>query len=81
MARRKRAPQDQPALDDEGPVVDIPEDEQWRIINQTGILDRVQEADRASRAASHEPITLVDEFFNTLLYAIPFSSLLFLMEM
>jgi hypothetical protein len=63
------------------PLIDIPEDEQWRIINQTGILNKLQENDRAESTVAPPEATLGDEIFNTLLYTIPLSTLLLIMEM
>jgi hypothetical protein len=65
----------------EEPLINIPEDEQWRIINRTGILDKLKEADQAKRVESDSPATFVDELFATLVYAVPFWSLLLVMEM
>jgi len=59
------------------PLIEIPEQEQWRIIKQTGILDAAKLQDQ--RVV--EEISLGDEIFNAVLLIIPFSSLLLLMEM
>ncbi len=59
------------------PLIEIPEQEQWRIIKQTGILDAAKLRDQ--RVV--EEISLGDEIFNAVLLIIPFSSLLLLMEM
>jgi hypothetical protein len=65
------------------PLVDISEEEQWRLINQSGVLKKVAAATQspATQPSVAEPSTLGDELFNTALYTIPVSSLLLLMEM
>jgi hypothetical protein len=87
MARKKagsntiseQLPSEAPALDlDQKPLIEIPEEEQWRIIKQTGILDAAQ---LQAQRVGEERITLGDEIFNAVLLIIPFSSLLLLMEM
>lgn len=70
----------------EKPLIEISEEEQWRIIKQTGILNTLEEREAAptSQIPSliiEEPTNLGDEIFNTTLLLIPFSSLLLLMEM
>lgn len=67
------------------PLIDITEDEQWRLINQSGILQNpalVQESRVESTVdVEDEEIYLCDEIFNSVMLIIPFSSLLLLMEM
>ena len=67
------------------PLIDITEDEQWRLINQSGILRNpalVQESRVESTVdVEDEENFLGDEIFNAVLLIIPFSSLLLLMEM
>ena len=67
------------------PLIDITEDEQWRLINQSGILQNPALV-QGSRVEStvdveEEEISLCDEIFNAVMLIIPFSSLLLLMEM
>jgi len=70
----------------EKPLIDISEEEQWRIINQTGILKSaaLQESpsnrDVSSMSAPDEITSLGDEIFNAMLLIIPFSSILLMME-
>jgi len=59
------------------PLIEISDEEQWRIIKQTGILDAAKLQDQ--RVV--EEISFGDEIFNAVLLIIPFSSLLLLMEM
>jgi hypothetical protein len=67
------------------PLIDITEDEQWRLINQSGILQNptlVQESRVESTVdVEEEEISLCDEIFNAVMLIMPFSSLLLLMEM
>lgn len=67
------------------PLIDITEDEQWRLISQSGILQNpalVQESRIQSTIdVEDEEIFLCDEIFNAITLIIPFSSLLLLMEM
>jgi hypothetical protein len=70
------------------PLIDVTEDEQWRLINQSGILQNpalVQESRIESTVdvahVEEEEISLCDEIFNAVMLIIPFSSLLLLMEM
>lgn len=67
------------------PLVELSEEEQWRLINQSGILKQVPKpasTDAAgAKLAVDEPETAGDEIFNALLLIIPFSFILLLMEM
>jgi len=74
----KMSPPSNPAK----PLIEITEDEQWRLINQSGILQNralVQES-RDESTVEEEDLSLCDEIFNAVLLIIPFSSLLLLME-
>ena len=67
------------------PLIDLTEDEKWRLINQSGILQNpalVQESRVESTVdVEEEEISLGDEIFNAVMLIMPFSSLLLLMEM
>jgi hypothetical protein len=68
------------------PLIEITEDEQWRLINQSGILQNravVQESTMVESTVDVEEdnLSLCDEIFNAVMLIIPFSSLLLLMEM
>lgn len=57
-------------------TTDIPEDEQWRLINESGILNKANSAhDRED-----ESVPLAEEIFNAITIIIPISFLLLLME-
>lgn len=64
------------------PLIEISEQEQWRLINQSGILQSSALQALPTPAQNTEDLTpLSDEIFNAALLIIPFSSLLLLMEM
>ena len=52
---------------------EIPEGEQWRLVKETGILERAKE--------SEESLDTADEVFNAILFIIPFSFLFLMMDM
>ncbi|KAH9947266.1 hypothetical protein B0H21DRAFT_692304 [Amylocystis lapponica] len=72
------------ATSDPSQTPEMSEEDQWRIINDTGILKRVPQSDpvRPVRGAEDEPETtpFADEIFNSTLYLIPMSFTLLLME-
>lgn len=74
------------------PLIEIPEDEQRRLIEQTGILKQFQDVqqqqqqgakDESAPAVEYveERLPLGEEIFNATLFIIPFSFLLLMMEM
>ena len=77
----KMSPPSNPAK----PLIEITEDEQWRLINQSGILQNralgQEPRDESAVFLEGEDLSLCDEIFNAVLLIIPFSSLLLLMEM
>ncbi|KAF8192508.1 hypothetical protein BJ912DRAFT_1057867 [Pholiota molesta] len=68
------------------PLIEIPEDEKWRLINQTGILKSAALNSEPSTeslqgpALEEETLSTGDEIFNAILLIIPFSAILLLME-
>ena len=73
---------------------DIPEDEQWRLIEQSGILKHVPRQEVGSNTdedkTQHQEDTedeesicspLMEEIFNSILLIIPFTSLYIMMDM
>ncbi|KAF8517843.1 hypothetical protein JB92DRAFT_2809684 [Gautieria morchelliformis] len=56
----------------ENTLQDISEAEQWRLINETRILDKVEE--------SHASLDTADAIFNAILFIIPFSCLYLMMD-
>ena len=93
MARQRGSKQSNKPkdVDTRSATEDIPEDEKWRIIEQTGLLSKIPKdtirsppAD-AQDAPEDEPDTEVcspfcNEIYNTVLYLIPFTSLYVTME-
>ncbi|KAH9482921.1 hypothetical protein JR316_0005021 [Psilocybe cubensis] len=90
MPRSRKAPKSSPLSSPSSvkvsatakPLVDISENEQWRLINQTGILQSsaLNKPRNEDVTDSPEVGPLADEIFNALFLIIPFSSLLLLME-
>ncbi|KAF6762698.1 hypothetical protein DFP72DRAFT_564463 [Ephemerocybe angulata] len=67
------------------PLIEIPEDEQRRLIEQTGILKQFAGGQLEKDSAApveyvEERMPLADEIFNAILFIIPFSFLLLMME-
>ena len=63
---------------------EISEEEQWRIIQETGLLRQLSQSKRHDEQAEHdddEENPFADELFNATLLIIPFSFLLMMMEM
>ncbi|KAI0939128.1 hypothetical protein AcW1_004247 [Taiwanofungus camphoratus] len=63
--------------------VGIPEEDQWRIINQTGILKNLPQSTGGPTVTGvpEEDTPFAEEIFNATLFIIPMSFLLLLMEM
>jgi hypothetical protein len=63
--------------------LEIPEDEQWRLINSTGVLKQAipRQTATPTTADLEKGLSLADEIFNTGLLITPFSFLLIMMEM
>ncbi len=87
VKKRKQQKPESPAPS-EG--LDIPEDEQWRLIQESGVLNQIPlEKPPGGSTAFHPPpadvqdedSSLSDEIFNAILYIIPFSFCLLMMEM
>ncbi|KAF4602157.1 hypothetical protein EYR40_005361 [Pleurotus pulmonarius] len=69
--------------EDEAPsgLLEIPEDEQWRMINESGILKKVDIPRGPSAAAEpEEELPLAEEIFDTTMFLVPFSFLLLMMD-
>ncbi|RDB22676.1 hypothetical protein Hypma_010291 [Hypsizygus marmoreus] len=61
---------------------EIPEDEQWRLVNESGILGKMASIPRANEEEVQEPelTPLGEEIFNSIILIIPMSFVLLLME-
>jgi hypothetical protein len=63
-------------------ATEIPEDEQWRLVNESGILGKVSSINKKQVTNDEdEATTLAEELFGAVLLIIPFSFLLLMMEM
>jgi hypothetical protein len=63
-------------------MTEIPEEEQWRLVNESGILGKVSSTPRKQVPNDEdEPTILAEEIFSAALLIIPFSFLLLMMEM
>ncbi|KAG6855114.1 hypothetical protein C0991_006043 [Blastosporella zonata] len=77
MARQRKAKQSDKDIDE--PHLEtavIPEQEQWRLINESGVLNKIKT--RAEEDESDAP--LAEEIFDAIVIIIPISFLLLLME-
>lgn len=61
--------------------LDIPDDEQWRLINESGLLKKLDAASPELSTEAPDEISLGDEVFDAALLVIPFSFLLLMMDM
>lgn len=57
----------------------IPEDEQWRLVNESGILKKIKDIPPEDTDEGLPP--LAEEIFNAIVLIMPMSFLLLLMEM
>ncbi|KDQ07475.1 hypothetical protein BOTBODRAFT_59970 [Botryobasidium botryosum FD-172 SS1] len=93
MARKRKDAQKEkdiplarpPASDEE--TEDIPEDEQWRLIEKSGVLNHIQRNDASkspdvapNAAPGYERGDFSDEVFNSILYIIPFAFVYLMMD-
>jgi hypothetical protein len=80
-------PSEVPAVKNRKPLIEIPEDEQRRLIEETGILNKFIEVVQDQKSGTvveefvEESLPIADEIFNAVLYIIPVSFLLLMMEM
>lgn len=57
---------------------EIPEEEQWRLVDESGILGQISSIPRKQVTIDEDP--LAEEIFGAVILIIPFSSLLLMME-
>ena len=68
--------------DSTGERLEISEEEQWRLINEAGLLKKISQKRPATGNDQDEDVTShPDEIFNSMLLIIPFSFFLLMMEM
>ncbi|KAJ8502433.1 hypothetical protein ONZ45_g11764 [Pleurotus djamor] len=86
MAKKRKSTQNTAPSTSAAPL-EISEEEQWRIINETGILKDVnvpgklmQRPKEKDVVTEDEDVAFADEIFDALLYLTPFSFLLLMMD-
>lgn len=82
MARNRKAKPE--TLSGPTPNLEISEEEQWRLINETGILKKPIPRSSAAtmEVEKEEDVTpLAEEIFNSVILIVPFSFLLLMFEM
>jgi hypothetical protein len=67
--------------DSREPLIELSEEEQWRLINESGILNKAGVSDKPTVPLAVPESDFADEVFNAILLIIPFSFALLLMEM
>jgi len=81
MTKNRKAKAKQPSSEEASkPLLELSEEEQWRIINQTGVLNKLPTQAKPQVEDVEETLPFADEIFNTTLYLIPMSFTLLLME-
>ena len=75
---RKNAKKAEKAASDQ--PEEIPEEEQWRIINETGLLKQLPNPPRTTQVEEEET-PFAEEILNTMLLVVPFTFLLVMMDM
>ncbi|KAG6918933.1 hypothetical protein DXG01_010588 [Tephrocybe rancida] len=80
MARQRKTKQSDSdiGLVDPTETAEISEQEQWRLINESGVLKKLESKPRVDDA--EEDAALAEEIFNAIIIIIPISFLLLLME-
>ena len=81
MVRARKA-SNEPKKQTNAAAIEIPEDEQWRLINATGVLEKMPHASPSQEdiAEEHDE-SLAEEIFSAVILIMPMSFLLLLMEM
>ncbi|KAG2146742.1 hypothetical protein DEU56DRAFT_786183 [Suillus clintonianus] len=80
MARNRQKTQTTPA---QKPLLEISEDEQWRLIQEAGVLRKITESDiqkPGETAGNVEPLPLAEEIFNAVVFIMPFTFFLIMMD-
>ncbi|KAG1779809.1 hypothetical protein EV702DRAFT_965634 [Suillus placidus] len=76
--QRTQAAQATPA---QKPLVEISEDEQWRLIEQTGVLRKISDIQKPGETTDNvEPLPLADEIFNAVVFIMPLTFFLIMMD-
>ncbi|KAG2077509.1 hypothetical protein BDR04DRAFT_1088557 [Suillus decipiens] len=81
MAKKRQTTQGAQATQAQKPLVEISEDEQWRLIEQTGVLRKISDTRKPEKTADNvEPLSLADEIFNAVVFIIPLTFFLIMMD-
>ncbi|KAG2152148.1 hypothetical protein BD769DRAFT_1342820 [Suillus cothurnatus] len=83
MAKRRQTTQAAQTTPTQKPIVEISEDEQWRLIEQTGVLRKISDIQNPGDSEitdDVEPLPLADEIFNAVVYIIPSTFFLIMMD-
>ncbi|KAG6857352.1 hypothetical protein H0H87_005655 [Tephrocybe sp. NHM501043] len=75
VRQRKNQQSDKRLIDPSSEVPDIPEKEQWRLIKESGVLNKLK-----TIPSEMEDTPVAEEIFNAVIIIIPISFLLLLME-
>ncbi|KAG2348804.1 hypothetical protein BDR05DRAFT_1055754 [Suillus weaverae] len=76
--QRTQAAQATPA---QKPLVEISEDEQWRLVEQTGVLRKISDIQKPGETTDNvEPLPLADEIFNAVVFIMPLTFFLIMMD-
>jgi hypothetical protein len=77
--RKRQTTQTTPA---EKPLVEISEDEQWRLIQETGVLRKISDTQKPEETTDNgEPFPLAEEIFSAVVLIMPFTFFLIMMDM
>jgi hypothetical protein len=90
MSRNRKSKPTSPT--EQKPLIEISEEEKWRLIRESGLLERFKDSDQSpltsSPAPTHPeleehdgPSPLVEEFFNALMIIMPHTFFLIMMDM
>jgi hypothetical protein len=79
--RKEKTKSSPPPLPETPEQLQISEEEQWRLVNDSGILSQKVPRSPESELEVEDDTPLADEIFNAVILIIPFSFLLLMMEM
>jgi hypothetical protein len=82
MAKKRQTTQAAQTTPVQEPLVEISEDEQWRLIEQTGVLRKISGTREPVETTDNvEPLPLADEIFNAIVFIMPLTFFLIMMDM
>ena len=81
MARKRREKEQKPEHSESvSSQPEIPEEEQWRLINESGLLKKIP-LESKPKTLLEEEAPLANEVLDAMMYIIPLSSLLLILDM